>query len=264
MASTEPNVAYDGTSSDLGFGAAYFFKPTADFDNMFGLDNDLFGSDFMTSVNTNEDVKFSTISPQEIMMDSMDSVPSSTAFPELTPGSEMLETPNTTPLFTDSMAPLESNWSSLFPEETSAESPVAPTLSRQDSTSSQIVVHAGGEPRKSSIHSASASPMTFGGRPSAVAGIRKKSKPLPAIVVDEADPVAVKRARNTAAARKSREKKNAHVETLEARIAELEAMVEAQKAEITQLKGEGATAPATASTFNQDAFNQDFDLSALL
>ena len=61
-----------------------------------------------------------------------------------------------------------------------------------------------------------------------VAGVnaRKRDKPLPPIVVDENDTVALKRARNTAAARKSRAKKVAERDDLEAKIADLEAQVE--------------------------------------
>jgi hypothetical protein len=58
---------------------------------------------------------------------------------------------------------------------------------------------------------------------------RKRDKPLPPIVVDESDAVALKRARNTAAARKSRAKKVNEREDMEGRIAELEAEVERWK-----------------------------------
>lgn len=54
-------------------------------------------------------------------------------------------------------------------------------------------------------------------RPSIIAGVssRKRSAPLPAIIVEDSnDTVAVKRARNTLAARKSREKKNQKMEEL--------------------------------------------------
>lgn len=61
-------------------------------------------------------------------------------------------------------------------------------------------------------------------RHSSVAGVgsRKRDKPLPPIVVDDPnDIVAMKRARNTLAARKSRERKALKVDELEARIAKL-------------------------------------------
>ncbi|KAL3962642.1 hypothetical protein ACCO45_004165 [Purpureocillium lilacinum] len=64
------------------------------------------------------------------------------------------------------------------------------------------------------------------GRHSSVAGVnsRKRDKPLPPIIVEDPhDTVAMKRARNTLAARKSRERKAQRFEDLEARIAKLEA-----------------------------------------
>ncbi|KAL8305776.1 hypothetical protein RB597_003516 [Gaeumannomyces tritici] len=64
------------------------------------------------------------------------------------------------------------------------------------------------------------------GRHSSVAGVnsRRRDKPLPPIVVeDPSDIVAMKRARNTLAARKSRERKAMRFEELEEKIAKLEA-----------------------------------------
>ncbi|KAL2266165.1 hypothetical protein VTJ83DRAFT_5517 [Remersonia thermophila] len=74
--------------------------------------------------------------------------------------------------------------------------------------------------RKSSAVSAVSS------RPSSISGVssRRRDKPLPPIIVDDpTDIVAMKRARNTLAARKSRERKAARLEELEDRIAKLTA-----------------------------------------
>lgn len=255
MVSQEPNVAYDGTSSDLGFGAGDLFKPTADFNNLFG--SDMFGSTYLTNFGNDDPTTYSsTVSPQQLMMGSMDSVPSSANIPDLTPSSEMLETPDTSPMFADNlMFPAESNdWSSLFPENNplfpedaplfpednsfaQPKAPVAPTLSRQDSASSTT------DSRKRSLGtpSASASPMGVGVRPSAVAGVRKKSKPLAPIELDKiTDPVAVKRARNTAAARKSREKRVNQMETLEAELQQQKDRNATLEARIAQLEAENA------------------------
>jgi hypothetical protein len=63
-------------------------------------------------------------------------------------------------------------------------------------------------------------------RPSSVAGVgsRRRDKPLPPIIVDDpSDTVAMKRARNTLAARKSRERKAARFDELEEKIAKLTA-----------------------------------------
>ena len=66
------------------------------------------------------------------------------------------------------------------------------------------------------------------GRHSSVSGVkaRNRDKPLPPIVYDASDPVAVKRARNTEAARKSRARKLELQESMERRIAELEKQLE--------------------------------------
>ncbi|KAK3350076.1 hypothetical protein B0T25DRAFT_592105 [Lasiosphaeria hispida] len=64
------------------------------------------------------------------------------------------------------------------------------------------------------------------GRHSSVAGVnsRRRDKPLPPIIVeDPSDTIAMKRARNTLAARKSRERKAMRLEELEEKIEKLEA-----------------------------------------
>ena len=70
-------------------------------------------------------------------------------------------------------------------------------------------------------------------KPSSVAGVNaRQRKPLPVIKYDSSDPVAVKRARNTEAARKSRARKLQRQDELERRIAELEkSLEESQKRE---------------------------------
>lgn len=147
----------------------------------------------------------------------------------------MLDTPDDTyessPLFNDNLNAdfgVNDQWFSLFPDDNDKPSPPAPTMSRTVSSNSQILVHPGGESRKrSSTH---ASPLTASIRPSSVAGIHKREKVLPPIIADESDPVALKRARNTAAARKSRDKKVRERDVLETRIAELEDEVSHWKA----------------------------------
>ena len=58
-------------------------------------------------------------------------------------------------------------------------------------------------------------------------GAKRRDKPLPAITVDDpSDIVAVKRARNTMAARKSREKRMERTEQLITQVTQLEAEVE--------------------------------------
>lgn len=210
------NVAYDGTFGDLSAaGDAELFK--YDFELM--PDNSSF-----TAINDGLGVAPGTISPKDLLNDS---VPPSTSFTNLTtPGSTLLETPDdyqTSPLFTDSMT-ADNNWFSLFPDDTMADA--APM---ERTSSNHIMVHPGGEQqRKRSSTNASPTPFSPAVKHSTIAGVgaRKRDKPLPPILVDENDAVALKRARNTAAARKSRAKKVQERDELETQIADLKAEVE--------------------------------------
>lgn len=176
----------------------------------------------------------STVSPKDIMVDSM-SAPPSGAFTDLTtPGTSTWESPytanscETSPLFMDNLSPDDDpdKWPSLFGEiqETEREatvsesitspktSHVAPKMSRNDSSPGQA-----------------SSRSSHQGRHSFTAGVapRRRDKPLPAITVeDPTDTVAIKRARNTLAARKSREKRMERTEALVNQVNDLEVEVE--------------------------------------
>jgi hypothetical protein len=130
------------------------------------------------------------------------------------------------------------DWYSLFPEEEikAAEpdfSAAAITLSMERTISSQSMERSEssstGSPlvldssfrRKSSVTN---SPATNG-----VSKSRRRKGPLPAISVDPSDKIALKRARNTLAARESRQRKFDHVAELEKRNADLEAELEKWK-----------------------------------
>ncbi|KAL1306698.1 hypothetical protein AAFC00_005368 [Neodothiora populina] len=249
------NVAYDGTHADLGMGSRTSFLNS-------NADLSLFDSDDMfsfTPVNETATAP-STVSPKDVFMESMSSVPSSSAFPELTPGSEMLATPDTSPWFTDNLTTGGDNYSfPLFPDAGNDDfgdlTSFTPSTKRSDSSTLQVVIAEAQETRKAS--SASMSPMVSALKHTSSAGIRKRQKPLPAIVVDSTDPIALKRARNTAAARKSRERKEAHRDSLESRIAELEALLEQRDAEIATLKAQtSAKDPYGLSELSSlDAFN---------
>lgn len=226
MISSEVNVAYDGTFGDLGAGgdAALFNYDYADESYDFEL---MPSNDSFRSLESVDGALPGTVSPKDLFNDS---VPPSTAFTNLTtPGSTFLDTPaddyEASPLF-DSMA-ADNEWFSLFPDAEAN----APSMKRTSST--HILVHPGGEgnPRKRSSTQASPtfSPIVKHSDVAGVAG-RKRDKPLPPIVVDTADPVALKRARNTAAARKSRAKKVMEKDDLEGQISELRSQVEYWKA----------------------------------
>jgi general control protein GCN4 len=233
--STEVNVAYAGTFGDLSSaGAAGLF----DFNNYMD-DFDAPGDGGFTAVSSNDGVPVGTISPKDVYNDS---VPPSTSFTNLTtPGSTYLDTPDdslqVSPMY-DTMDTAKT-WPSLFPEEdedvTNSFS-MAPEMMRTTSSSStnQIIVHPGGESVQRKRSSVANSPVPFSPviKHSTVAGVnaRRRDKPLPPIVVNEDDPVALKRARNTAAARKSRAKRVLEREEMQERIDALQAEVDHWKA----------------------------------
>ena len=229
---TDVNVAYDGTFDDLC---------APENDKMFDLEDDLdyaalLGGNRLTAGNG------VTVSPKDVF--NCDSIPPSTSFTNLTtPGSSYLETPaddyETSPLFADNLGfggqTGADNWYPLFSDQdtsatTGAPAPPAPSMSRSISSSSanQILVHPGCEPNRKRSSTAASPMFSPALKHSNVAGVgaRKRDKPLPPIMVDENDAPALKRARNTAAARKSRAKRVAERDDQEVRIAELEAQVE--------------------------------------
>ena len=238
---SEINVAYDGTFADLGSADGGMFDVNDNFDFTFGEPAGF------TAINDGGMATGVTVSPQDVFNN--DSVPPSTSFTNLTtPGSTFLETPDedyqTSPLFNDNLdvSGNDKQWFPLFPDEAMP----APMMARTASSSSanQVMVHPGGEAQRKRS-STNASPMTFSPavKHSSVAGVnpsRKRDKPLPPIMVDENDAVALKRARNTAAARKSRAKKVEEREVLEAEIADLKEQVEHWKSlALGRVKAEG-------------------------
>lgn len=157
------------------------------------------------------------------------SEPASTTFTNLTtPGSDPFDSPfahstDTSPIFAaDHNLPAESDkWDPLFPaddfggdipaehsfNEFFPDLPVAPRMSRDNSS-----------PGQSSTRSSNQ------GRHSKTSGVssRRRDKPLPAIIIDDpTDSVKVKRARNTLAARKSRQKRVQIHEELQAAVEDM-------------------------------------------
>lgn len=168
-----------------------------------------------------------TVSPKDIMVDS---APPSTTFTNLTtPGTSYFDSPyfdvssDTSPRFgTDNLASESETWTSLFTDDDSANMAapihprvldVAPRMSRNGSSPGQSLTRGGSNQ----------------GRHSSSSGVssRRRDKPLPAITVDDPhDIVAVKRARNTLAARKSRQKRVEQSEQLMKQVEDLELQVE--------------------------------------
>ncbi|KAF2255677.1 hypothetical protein BU26DRAFT_598542 [Trematosphaeria pertusa] len=183
-----------------------------------------------------------TVSPKDLYLDPQQSAPASTAFTNLT-SPDIGDSPYTydlndsfdnSPMFQGEPVMPSEHWYPLFPEEESKSAaldlppvaPVAPALERTVSTNTNkssasssnspvVLPHR----RKSSVTD---SPATNAG----ITKARRRKGPLPQIVVDSTDKVAAKRARNTLAARDSRQRKLDHVMNLEKRNAELELEVE--------------------------------------
>ena len=169
-------------------------------------------SSAQVSVNTQ------TVSPKDIFMDPTSAPPSAATTYLSTPGTFSMESPfvthstDTSPMFADDLLDEGADtWGTLFPIDSAVHQSieaVAPPMSRNQSSPGQ-----------------SSSRGSHQGRHSSFSGInaKKRDKPLPPITIeDPSDLVAVKRARNTAAARKSRQKKMERVEELEAKIVQLE------------------------------------------
>jgi hypothetical protein len=198
-----------------------------------------------------------TVSPQELLLhEPYLSAPSSAALtaltsPSLFDGSPDFDTFDISPSFGHSDLENPDTWFSLFPDanplpqaqtQTQAQPQtqpqpelVQPVQQTVQPTIEQTVSSVEASPATRSEDLEASSPgsghqrrkssvSSPGGRHSSVAGVgsRRRDKPLPPIIVeDPSDVVAMKRARNTLAARKSRERKAQRLEELEAKIEEL-------------------------------------------
>ncbi|KAF1840837.1 uncharacterized protein K460DRAFT_294869 [Cucurbitaria berberidis CBS 394.84] len=185
-----------------------------------------------------------TVSPKDIFSDAFGSAPPSAAFTNLT-SPDIDQSPfisdsfECSPMFQgEPIISNTSDWFSLFPEEETKAAepayahaaislPLERTISSQSmersgssSTDSPLVLDSSFR-RKSSVTN---SPATNG-----ISKARRRKGPLPVISVDPGDKVALKRARNTLAARESRQRKFDHVSDLERRNSELEAEIEKWK-----------------------------------
>jgi len=173
-----------------------------------------------------------TVSPQDLLLqDPYMSAPNSTALTTLTSPSVYNESPgydssyDVSPNFgTNDFDPhVGDSWFPLFPQDNTAQQ-MAPAATGDQSPaeiSDELEVGQSSGRRKSGQ---SRSPPS--GRHSSVSGVnsRNRNKPLPPIVVEDPhDTIAMKRARNTLAARKSRERKAQKLEDLEEKIEKLTA-----------------------------------------
>lgn len=188
---------------------------------------DLSGS--ASSSNTN----MGTVSPQDLLVqEPFMSAPNSTALTALTSPSLYGESPefgdvyDVSPSFGSGDFDTGSTdaWFPLFPQANPrcevSQKPVSAEQSPASKSDDLEIASALGHRRKSSTTSPTSS------RPSSIAGVgsRRRDKPLPPIIIeDPSDVIAMKRARNTLAARKSRERKAQRLDELEEKIAKLTA-----------------------------------------
>ncbi|KAF5704473.1 Cross-pathway control 1 [Fusarium mundagurra] len=170
-----------------------------------------------------------TISPQDLFAhDNFMSAPNSSALTALTSPSIYNESPefdgyDVSPNFGSAdFDGAADPWFPLFPQDNNV-APAQPNSVENSPELKSDEVDSDNQSPAPSRRKSGTSPST---RHSSVAGVnaRKRDKPLPPIVIDDpSDIVAMKRARNTLAARKSRERKAAKLEELEDKIAKLEA-----------------------------------------
>ncbi|KIV88473.1 hypothetical protein PV10_08156 [Exophiala mesophila] len=216
----------------------------ASVDDFLTLDDGFQASNFSTNT-TGYVAQDGTVSPADLFHDDslIMSAPSSVAFPNLsTPESGYLESPatglNTSPL-DDGLLDAQLNFNDLadlpplFPQEdldfmyqAPAEvtvKPARPSSGRSSSSASPMVRQKSSPGRPPTI------PFSHGRKYSGAYGVSKAPKPraaLPEIHVDsEDDKETAKRKKNTAAARKSRQRKQEYAEASEAEIQRLRAMI---------------------------------------
>jgi len=210
------------------FGNGFGFDPSAD------INWDLSAPAFTAINQASAPSSVQTVSPKDLFQDPLTSAPASAALTHLTTP-DMNASPfdssyETSPMF-DPMTGESEYWPSLFPDALH-DKPAAPELIQrtiseqsmgQSSTSSNsplslVTNHV----RQSSRSSPYTTPLN---RHSSISGVSKprRKKDLKDIVIDPQDKVACKRARNTLAARESRQRKFEHVATLEATIRDMEA-----------------------------------------
>jgi len=220
---SEEFTAFEGGASTQNAFHSAYSSPAVP--NIYDVNANLSSS---SSVNTNN---MGTVSPHDLVRDPFASAPNSTAFTNLTSPSTYNESPEYNDNF--DVSPFVGNsgeldqtlgdpWYPLFPQDDQLEQTQAnhsPLLPEEELEVSESLRSS--NPRRRS--GTGTSPPS--GTHSSVAGVasRKRDKPLPPIIVEDPnDTVAMKRARNTLAARKSRQRKMQRFDELEDRIAKLE------------------------------------------
>lgn len=185
------------------------------------------------NLSSSSSTNMGTVSPQDLLVrDPLASAPNSTAFTNLTSPSTYNESPEYNDNF--DVSPFVGNnhdldnalagdpWYPLFPQDDQLEQSKvdqSPLLPEEELEVSEALRGSNGRRRSGTGTSPPGSHSSISGVNS-----RKRDKPLPPIIVEDPnDTVAMKRARNTLAARKSRQRKMQRFDELEDKIAKLEA-----------------------------------------
>lgn len=170
-----------------------------------------------------------TVSPQDVLLDAS-SAPNSGVLSNLTtPDNFTLESPDVsyikTSPYSDTME-INENWPSLFAQETEEAKPESKSFINP-LQASPALHHVAPAMSRTSSSGQTSSRSSHQGRPSTSSGIvKRKTQPLPPIEVDPNDTVAMKRARNTLAARNSRTRRAERTEALEIEVRRLSEEVE--------------------------------------
>ncbi|KAL4811195.1 hypothetical protein BDV18DRAFT_6653 [Aspergillus unguis] len=259
-----PNIAAQG-----GFGRRPYINLLTDVidPEFFNFPTDHFGEEFptdpsmleshlvptgmMASKDSTADVPTGTVSPTDLFMDA--SAPPSGSFTDLSTPS--FESPgyfsqDTSPMFGTDMdiGTGHEEWDSLFPPQDALSMPMGfdftePKTQRITSAlAEEVKMDEPLSPAVKSVSSPIRSPASSRSsvvKHSTVAGVNaRRSKPLPPIKFDEADPIAAKRARNTEAARKSRARKLERQGDMERQIAELKKQLGETRQELEYWKAQ--------------------------
>ena len=203
-----------------------------------------------------------TISPKDLHPE-LASAPPSTAFtnltsPDINESPYKLESYDTSPLFQNDGTGLgNESWPSLFPDDpvdnygntlfgdnaAHANTDISRTMSHQSlaqtsSSDNSPLVGGAAMARKTSNDRPLSQTVPRNSSTSGISKPRRRKGPLPDIHVDPNDKVAIKRARNTLAARESRQRKYEHTSLLEGRVSELEAEIAERDDTIARLHQE--------------------------
>lgn len=232
---SEPDLSADWLDFPSNYqDTAFDLSSVASFDNLGNFDLQASTASF-SPVNQRMTVSVSTsmhtVSPKDLELDTMSAPPSTSITNLTTPGTNYMDSPyviessDTSPIFGNEQLGAEAEyWPSLFGNEEPKFEPV-----KVETKSPTTTTHVAPNMSRHGSSGQHSSKSSHRGSHSSANGVsaKRRDKPLPVITIDDpTDIVAVKRARNTMAARKSRQKRMERTEELLNQVAELEKKVD--------------------------------------